>query len=271
MAVFCAGRKCRGRGFFGGCCSYSSPAISPPWLTTPPTPSLPPHSFIILKYMDLITIAVPPALPACLTVATAIAVARLQVRQGAVTGRWAIESCGGADLEQLSRRFSWHVSFTHHVPSPPTIPLCPLQTHDIFVSNPSAVALAGHLNVLCFDKTGTLTEPGLDLQVRGAVVRGVAVLEQHSVWMVLAYRLAGGLWLRQHTLQQVGTFLIVLYAPFRSTFAGCGAGAAGRRRLWRHVRRRGAAGGVPGAAGHVPRPGAAGAGAGGRPAGPAPV
>ncbi|PRW55974.1 Ca-transporting ATPase [Chlorella sorokiniana] len=71
--------------------------------------------FIILKYMDLITIAVPPALPACLTVATAIAVARLQ-------------------------------------------------THDIFVSNPSAVALAGHLNVLCFDKTGTLTEPGLDLQ-----------------------------------------------------------------------------------------------------------
>lgn len=43
----------------------------------------------------------------------------------------------------------------------------PPQTHDIFVSNPSAVALAGHLDVLCFDKTGTLTEPGLDLQVGG--------------------------------------------------------------------------------------------------------
>ncbi|PSC67462.1 hypothetical protein C2E20_8853 [Micractinium conductrix] len=71
--------------------------------------------FIILKYLDMITIAVPPALPACLTVATAIAVSRLQ-------------------------------------------------QHDIFVSNPSAVTLAGHLNVLCFDKTGTLTEPGLDLQ-----------------------------------------------------------------------------------------------------------
>jgi P-type E1-E2 ATPase len=76
-----------------------------------------PRSFIILKYLDMITIAVPPALPACLTVATAIAVARLQ-------------------------------------------------QHDIFVSNPSAVALAGHLNVLCFDKTGTLTEAGLDLQAR---------------------------------------------------------------------------------------------------------
>ncbi|KAL4457986.1 hypothetical protein ABPG75_012851 [Micractinium tetrahymenae] len=71
--------------------------------------------FIILKYLDMITIAVPPALPACLTVATAIAISRLQ-------------------------------------------------QHDIYVSNPSAVALAGHLNVLCFDKTGTLTEPGLDLQ-----------------------------------------------------------------------------------------------------------
>lgn len=46
----------------------------------PPSPWLPTRSFIILKYMDLITIAVPPALPACLTVATAIAVARLQVR-----------------------------------------------------------------------------------------------------------------------------------------------------------------------------------------------
>ena len=65
----------------------------------------------------MITIAVPPALPACLTVATAIAVGRLQ-------------------------------------------------RHDIFVSQPAAVALAGHLDVLCFDKTGTLTEPGLDLQVR---------------------------------------------------------------------------------------------------------
>ena len=63
----------------------------------------------------MITIAVPPALPACLTVATAIAISRLQ-------------------------------------------------QHDIFVSNPSAVTLAGHLDVLCFDKTGTLTEPGLDLQ-----------------------------------------------------------------------------------------------------------
>lgn len=99
----------------------SASASSPLLLLNPFFPSTrtplagPPCSFIILKYLDMITIAVPPALPACLTVATAIAISRLQ-------------------------------------------------QHDIYVSNPSAVTLAGHLNVLCFDKTGTLTEPGLDLQ-----------------------------------------------------------------------------------------------------------
>lgn len=71
----------------------------------------PQRSFIVLKYLDLITIAVPPALPACLTVATTIAIARLA-------------------------------------------------RHDIFVSSPSAITAAGHLNVICFDKTGTLTEVG---------------------------------------------------------------------------------------------------------------
>ncbi len=65
--------------------------------------------YIALKYLDLITIAVPPALPACLTVATAIAISRLA-------------------------------------------------KHDIFVSHPDAVAMAGHLDVVCFDKTGTLTQ-----------------------------------------------------------------------------------------------------------------
>ncbi len=73
-----------------------------------------PAGFIILRYLDLVTVAVPPALPACLTVATAIAVSRLA-------------------------------------------------EHGIFVSNPSAINAAGHLDIICFDKTGTLTEPGLDL------------------------------------------------------------------------------------------------------------
>lgn len=84
--------------------------------------------FIVLKYLDMITIAVPPALPACLTVATAIAISRLQ-------------------------------------------------QHDIYVSNPSAVTLAGHLNVLCFDKTGTLTEPGLDLQGVVPVTAGSGIAD----------------------------------------------------------------------------------------------
>lgn len=59
----------------------------------------------------------------------------------------------------------------------------PPQTHDIFVSNPSAVALAGHLDVLCFDKTGTLTEPGLDLQARGAGRGGLAALGRGLAWL----------------------------------------------------------------------------------------
>lgn len=73
-----------------------------------------PAGFIVLRYFDLITVAVPPALPACLTVATALAITRL-MHQG------------------------------------------------IYVSNPSAINAAGHLDIICFDKTGTLTESGLDL------------------------------------------------------------------------------------------------------------
>ncbi|GAB4820540.1 hypothetical protein N2152v2_007586 [Parachlorella kessleri] len=80
--------------------------------------------FIILKYLDLITVAVPPALPACLTVATTIAISRLA-------------------------------------------------KHDIFVSNPTAITAAGHLNIICFDKTGTLTEPGLAL-------KGVVLAEEEG-------------------------------------------------------------------------------------------
>ncbi len=57
---------------------------------------------------------------------------------------------------------------------PPSLPLClsasiaiaisRLRKQDIFVSEPSKVVTAGHLDVACFDKTGTLTEAGLDLQ-----------------------------------------------------------------------------------------------------------
>lgn len=90
-----------------------------------------PAGFIILRYLDLITVAVPPALPACLTVATAIAVSRLA-------------------------------------------------EHGIFVSNPSAIAAAGHLDVICFDKTGTLTEPGLDLKGIVPVTECRATQQQHA-------------------------------------------------------------------------------------------
>ena len=55
--------------------------------------------FILLRYLDLVTIAVPPALPACLTIATAIAVARL-AREHAVhaTDPAAVVAAGHLDL-----------------------------------------------------------------------------------------------------------------------------------------------------------------------------
>lgn len=54
--------------------------------------------FIIVKYLDLITIAVPPALPACLTVATAIAVSRLQGHGIFVSSPAAVTMAGHLDI-----------------------------------------------------------------------------------------------------------------------------------------------------------------------------
>jgi len=54
--------------------------------------------FIIIKYLDMITIAVPPALPACLTVATAIAVSRLQTHGIFVSSPAAVTIAGHLDI-----------------------------------------------------------------------------------------------------------------------------------------------------------------------------
>ena len=54
--------------------------------------------FIIIKYLDMITIAVPPALPACLTVSTAIAVSRLQTHGIFVSSPAAVTIAGHLDI-----------------------------------------------------------------------------------------------------------------------------------------------------------------------------
>ena len=57
-----------------------------------------PAGFIILRYLDLVTVAVPPALPACLTVATAIAVSRLAEHDIFVSNPAAITAAGHLDI-----------------------------------------------------------------------------------------------------------------------------------------------------------------------------
>lgn len=57
-----------------------------------------PAGFIILRYLDLVTVAVPPALPACLTVATAIAVSRLAEHGIFVSNPAAITAAGHLDI-----------------------------------------------------------------------------------------------------------------------------------------------------------------------------
>lgn len=57
-----------------------------------------PAGFIILRYLDLVTVAVPPALPACLTVATAIAVSRLAEHSIFVSNPAAINAAGHLNI-----------------------------------------------------------------------------------------------------------------------------------------------------------------------------
>ena len=86
-----------------------------------------------LRAFDVITIAVPPALPAALTVGIVYALARLR------------------------KKNIFCISPQRYVSGDPSVDwssrICPF----------SRVTLAGKVKLVCFDKTGTLTEDSLDL------------------------------------------------------------------------------------------------------------
>ncbi len=53
---------------------------------------------IVVRFFDMITIAVPPALPACLTIATVFSIGRLRLRGIFVTGPDTITVSGQLDV-----------------------------------------------------------------------------------------------------------------------------------------------------------------------------
>ena len=84
---------------------------------------------ILVKAGELITVTVPPALPTCIQIGIAVALARYYLMR--------------------SQKF---------------LTLCRrLRKKKIYCISPNKINEAGRVNVMCFDKTGTLTEEGLDL------------------------------------------------------------------------------------------------------------
>lgn len=97
---------------------------------------------ILIRALDLITIVVPPALPATLSIGTNFALFRLKKKK---------VFCISPQRQ---------VFLIHAIDS--------IQT------NYRRVNVGGKLDIICFDKTGTLTEDGLD-------VLGVRVVHQPTM------------------------------------------------------------------------------------------
>ncbi|KIY92780.1 hypothetical protein MNEG_15182 [Monoraphidium neglectum] len=57
-----------------------------------------PPARIAVRFLDMITVAVPPALPACLTIATVFSIGRLRKRGVFVTGPHTITVAGQLDV-----------------------------------------------------------------------------------------------------------------------------------------------------------------------------
>ena len=85
---------------------------------------------IIVRALDLITIVVPPALPATLSIGTNFALSRLKKKE------------------------IFCISPQRFVESFPVI---------LLYLTIDSVNVGGKLDIMCFDKTGTLTEDGLDV------------------------------------------------------------------------------------------------------------
>ena len=84
------GRKLNGQGFW-----WSKPL-------TICSPFLPFHTVIdlqvFIRFLDMITIAVPPALPACLAIATVLSIGRLRRRDVFVTSPERVAMAGQLDV-----------------------------------------------------------------------------------------------------------------------------------------------------------------------------
>ena len=87
---------------------------------------------ILLRSLDIITIVVPPALPAAMTVGTYYA---------------QVFTC---TYFQNGRHQRWYFQAR-------------LKKHRIYCLSPARINVCGKLKLVCFDKTGTLTEEGLSL------------------------------------------------------------------------------------------------------------
>lgn len=82
---------------------------------------------MVVNCLDLITITVPPALPACMSIGISLALARLVI--------------------------TMHTVYI----------FIRLKKKGIYSIFPDKINISGKINIMCFDKTGTLTEEGLEM------------------------------------------------------------------------------------------------------------
>jgi cation-transporting ATPase 13A2 len=113
---------------------------------------------IIVRALDLITIVVPPALPATLSIGTNFALSRLKAHK----------------IYCISpQRYE-------HIPS----------FEGDYVKLFNRVNVGGKLDVICFDKTGTLTEDGLDVLGVRIVDHNRRFICMHTTLHTFAYQFA---------------------------------------------------------------------------------
>ncbi|KAL5492024.1 hypothetical protein EMCRGX_G017412 [Ephydatia muelleri] len=148
----------------------------------------------IIRAFDVITIVVPPALPAALTVGTVYALQRLKKQQiycispqrcGHESPEVRVWSPVGCGHESPEVRVWSPVGCGHESPEPPKVRVwssvprdegcghqsprdegCGHQSPEMrgVVISPQRVNVCGKIKLVCFDKTGTLTEDSLDME-----------------------------------------------------------------------------------------------------------